>query len=156
MTLWRVESGTPAGYDLELEHIEGGLYGLFYTGFWRCKAWCYVASSPDAAVFCQPLKPKNGAVGTSITNIWDLGFILTVSALAPIGERALYEYYLDDREQGISRVTYRKSQQDSISWKFTPASFADIVGYPEPAFASLAWGRDAAKRCEAHNLAAGV
>jgi hypothetical protein len=145
MITWR----TPDyGLEFEFERISNDLYGLIYPGFWGCQSWCYVATGPDAAVFCQPLKDKNGSTGTSITNIWDLNFILAVSALEPISHRALYEYYFDDSKNGIARVAYRKVERgDPIHWTFTKSSFVDIVGRPEPDFANLDWGRAAARRC---------
>jgi hypothetical protein len=160
-----VATGTPDNHGLELDHIEDGLYGLIYTGFWHSKAWCYVAIGPNAAVFCQPLDQKNGAVGTSITNIWSQRFILAVAALTPIGPRPLYEYYFDEadrhnrlrpwdnRTPEISRVTYRPtvSGHDPIKWEFTGKTFAEIIGRPEPDFRNLAWGREAAARCRKHN-----
>jgi hypothetical protein len=136
--------GTPDDHNLALEQIEPGLYGLTYTGFWGCKAWCYVAVGPDAAVFCQPLNIENGASGTSITNIWNSKFILAVAALAPIGHRPLYEYYFDDKPPDISRVTWR---DNDVSWKYTGQSFAQIVGRPEPDWNNLNWGHEAAARC---------
>lgn len=36
MVFFEVEHGTPADYELELEHIDGGLYGLTFTGFRGC------------------------------------------------------------------------------------------------------------------------
>lgn len=156
------DDGTPADYGLKLAYIDGGLYGLTYTGFWGCKAWCYAAIGPEAAVFCQPFRQENGAVGTSITNIWSPEFYRAVLALPPISrqgqsqpERALYEHYYDDPPFGISRVTLAHPgiQGDTIKWAPVKASFADLVGWPKPDFLNLSWGHDAAARCEAHNKA---
>jgi len=153
MTKLGIVNGTPENHDLKLEQIEADLYGLTYTGLWGCKAWCYVAVGPDAAVFCQPLREKNGSVGTSITNIWDAKFILAVGALGPIGPRPLYECYFDDsRAPDISRVTYHRGDpRGDVTWKFTGQSFAQIVGRSEPDFRNLEWGQKAAERCRRFN-----
>jgi hypothetical protein len=113
------------------------LYGLQYPGFHGCVSWCYLRIGRGVIVATQP---EYGDCGTSITNIWDEYFFLSLQNLPKVATAGSavrwFEHYHGTKDPEIDELFL--AREGRVDWKFgakgllaVTAAFERLTGEPE-------------------------
>jgi hypothetical protein len=104
-----------------------------------------------------PLEPEFGDCGTSITNIWDEYFFLSLNNLPEVATAGptvrWFEHYHGNEDPEIDEVFL--TREGSVNWKFAAkglvavaAAFERLTGEPGPDFAATGFEQEMAEKVQ--------
>lgn len=136
------------GAGFALKQLSPDVYGLSYPGFWGTPSWCYLTVGDGAVIATQP----DGDCGTSITNIWNPGFIanlkgfLVENHVLRDGDVRTFEH--DYRYGAVNAVEL--TAEGSVRWlpvasreEGVRGFFERITGNAMPDFGAFGFGHEA-------------